>query len=227
MGANEVLRPLEAASAPLFVRLVLELTLGPDAVRGRSVARRQVRADADVAGEGHGGFVDGAELDDRRAAVPQELDQGETVADVEILAGSHRRHATRRALIVEEAGVEEIAAARIGDEPAAGFGGGMAVQVDETGNDELARRVDPVVRGPGVAPADEHDAIVLVDQTAATQEAVAPVVVGDHIPAMDDCSHRNLSSIPASTAGSGVPRNDDSGQCITAVPSPPSGERAG
>src|SRR5438046_2993799 len=65
----------------------------------------------------------------------------------------------------------------------------VAVQVDETGNDELARRVDPVVRAPGVAPADEHDAIVPVDQTAAPQEAVAPVVVADHIPAMDDRSH--------------------------------------
>ena len=227
MRADEGLRPLEAAHARLFVPLVLEPALGPDAVRGRPVARRQVGADADVASEGHRGFVDGAQLDDRRAAVPQQLDEGEAVADVEILASSHRRHAARGALIVEEARVEEVAAARIGDEPAAGFGGGMAVQVDETGNDELARRVDPVVRGPGVAPADEHDAIVLVDQTAATQEAVAPLVVSDHIPAVDDCSHRNLSSIPASTAGSGVPRNDDSGQCITAVPSPPSGERAG
>src|SRR5712691_9008285 len=134
----------------------------------------------------------------------------------------------RRALIVEEAGVEEITAAGIGDEPAAGFGGGVAVQVDETGNDELARGVDPVVRGPRVGAADERYAVVLVDQAAATQESVSSVVVGDHVPAMDDRSHRNLSSIPASTAGSGVPRNNNSGQCITAVLIPlPSGERAG
>src|SRR5207244_5212309 len=136
------------------------------------ISRRQVGADADVAGEGHRGIVDRAQLNDRRAPVPKQLDQGEAIADLEILASSQRCHAARRALIVEEARVEEVAAARIGDEPAAGFGGGMAVQVDETGNDELARRVNPMVRGPGVAPADEHDAIVIVDQNAATQEAV-------------------------------------------------------
>src|SRR5712691_6874566 len=215
MGVDEGLRPLEAAHARLFVPLVLEPALGPDAVRGRSVARRQVRADADVAGEGHGGVVDGAELDDGRAAVPQELDQGEAVADVEVLASSQWRHAGRRGLVVEEAGVEEVAAAGIGDEPATGFGGGVAVQVDQTGNDELARSVDPVVRGPRVRAADERHAVVLVDQTAATQETVSPVVVGDHVPAMDDRSHRDLSSTPASTAGSGVPRNDNSAECIT------------
>src|SRR5712691_9607618 len=148
MLTDEGLRPLQAAQTRLFVPLVLEPALGPDAVRGRSVARRQVRADADAAGEGHGGFVDGAQLDDRRGAVPQQLDQGEAVADVEVLASSQRRHAARRAMIVEEAWVKEIAAAGIGDEPAAGFGGGMAVQVDETGNYELARGVDSLVRGP-------------------------------------------------------------------------------
>src|SRR6266852_8578923 len=100
MRADEGLRPLEAAQARLFVPLVLEPALGPDAVRGRSVARRQVRADADVAGEGHGGVVDGAQLDDSRATVPQQLDQGEAVADFEIRASSQWRHAARRGLIV-------------------------------------------------------------------------------------------------------------------------------
>src|SRR6266852_509509 len=103
MLADEGLRPLETAHPGLLVPLVFEPALGPDAVRGRSVARRQVRADADVAGEGHGGLVDRAQLDDRRAAVPQQLDQGEAVADVEVLASSKWRHAARRALIVEEA----------------------------------------------------------------------------------------------------------------------------
>src|SRR5712691_848543 len=96
MYADEGLRPLEAAHTRLFVPLVVEPALGPDAVRGRSVARRQVRADTDAAGEGHGGIVDGAQLDDRRAAVPQQLDQGEAVADVQVLAGSQWRHAARR-----------------------------------------------------------------------------------------------------------------------------------
>src|SRR5712692_5365666 len=217
MGADEGLRPLEAANARLLVPLIVELTLGPDQVRGRSVARRQVGADADAAGEGHGGFVDGAELDDRRAAVPQQLDQGEAVADVEILASSQRRHAARRALIVEEPGVEEVAAPCIGDEPAASFGSGVAVQVDETRNDELARGVDPLVRWPRVAAAHERHAVVLIDQAAATQEPVSPLVVSDHVPAVNGRSHQDLSSTPASTAGSGMPSNDNSGECITAA----------
>jgi hypothetical protein len=99
------------------------------------------------------------------------------------------------------------------------------VEVGEPGDDELARGVDPVIRGPGVIATDVGDAVIVVDETAATQESVSSVVAGNHVPAVDDRSQWRLSSTPASTAGLGVSRNDNGQKWITGRSSPLSVER--
>src|SRR5262249_60788143 len=106
-------------------------------------------------------------------------------ADVRVLAWPERLHALPGGVIVEEAGVEEVAAADVGNQPSAGFHVGVAVDVDEAGDHELAGGVDAAVHPAGERRADERHAIVLEDEGPAAQEPVSAVSQGNAVAAPD------------------------------------------
>src|SRR5262249_1801618 len=103
--------------------------------------------------------------------------------------------------------VEVIATADVGDQSAAGFNVGVAVDVDEPGNDELAAGVDATIDGPGEGPSDERHAVVLEDEHATAQQPVPTVTVGDDVAALAQRLHgclldpRSQSSLSSASHG--------------------------
>ena len=131
----------------------------------------------------------GSHLDHRRAAVTQQLDQREAAADGAIVSPREPGDLAARGLVIQEPGVEEVAAAGVGDEPAPRFRVGVAVDVDEPGHDEPAVRVDMLVDGARVATADIADAIAIEQQVAPTQETMDALVVGNDVAAANQRLH--------------------------------------
>jgi len=90
--------------------------------------------------------------------------------------------------------VEEVATADVDDEPAAGLHVGVAVDVDEPGDDELADGVDPAVDPPDKGFSDERHPVVVEDEGAAAHQPVAAVGIGDDVAALDQSLHGLLPS---------------------------------
>src|SRR5262249_3312046 len=114
--ADERLRAIEPGQALGFVVLVIELARLADAVVGRSIGRAQECSQAQLTREARVRFRGGDDAYHRRAAVSQHLRQGKAPADVRVLAWPERLHALPGGVIVEEAGVEEVAAADVGNQ---------------------------------------------------------------------------------------------------------------
>src|SRR5262249_28078845 len=102
---------------------------------------------------------------------------------------AQRLYALLRRVVVEVARVEVIATADVGDQSAAGLDVGVAVDVDEPGNDELAAGVDATIDGAGEGPSDERDAGGLKHEHTATQQPEHAVSIGDDVAFLDQGLH--------------------------------------
>src|SRR2546427_8539018 len=203
--ADERLRAIQPGQAPGLVVLVIELARLAHAVIGRAVGRAHERPQAQLARDSRVGLGGGDDVDHGRAAVPQHLGQREASADVGVLAWPERLHALLRGVVVEEAGVEEIATADVGDQSPARFHVGVTVNVDEAGDDELADRIDAPIDGSGEGSSDERHAVVLEDEGAAAQQPMPTLGVRDDVAALDQGLHACLLIL----ALGGEPRADE------------------
>ena len=155
-------------------QLVAERALLVEPVIVGLVGGAQVGADAQLGGDGGVLLGRHADVDHRRAAVPEHLHQREAPADPPVLARRQVLHAGGRRVVVEEAGVEEVAAAAVGHEPAPRLHVRVAVDVDQAGDHQLPGGVDTLVDWARPGAADEGDAVVLEDQRAAAENREPP-----------------------------------------------------
>ena len=72
----------------------------------------------------------------------------------------------------------------------------MSVGVDEPGSEDLVGRIDCLIRWPLVAPlrSDVDDFVVLGDDDAVAQVAVAAVLLSDDVRRRDDSPRHVVSS---------------------------------
>ena len=150
---------------------------------GQIGTQAQLTGDARVLLGGHPDLHDGG------AAVSEQLGQREPTADLGVLPGSERLDALPRGEVVEEAGVKVVPPADVGDQAPARLDVGVTVDVDQPGDHELARGVDPPVDGAGEGRPDEAHVVVLEDEDASAQQPVAPVGVGDDVTSFDQGPH--------------------------------------
>src|SRR6266540_2453007 len=136
--SNERLGALEASQARLFVDVVVELALGGEAVVVRLVGGGEIGTQAQLTGDARVLLGRHPDLHDGGAAVSEQLGQREPTADLGVLPGSERLDALPRGEVVEEAGVKVVPPADVGDQAPARLHVGVTVDVDQTGDHELA-----------------------------------------------------------------------------------------
>jgi hypothetical protein len=201
--ADELLGALQPRHPLGLVLLVGEAAVAVHGVLRRLVGRAEIGAQPQLTGDARMGLGGRADVDHGRAAVAEHLRHGEAAADLRVLSRPQRLHALPGAVVVQEAGVEVVAPADVGDQPATGLGVGVAVDVDESRNHELAGGIDAPVDGTSERAAHERDPVVLEHQGAAAQEPMAAGGVGDDVTAVDQGLHGRLliPRPPASATG--------------------------
>jgi hypothetical protein len=186
---DEGLRPVEAPGSLGLVPVVDELPFRRQAVRGGLVGGAQVGPDPEIIDDRDELFARRADLHHRGATALEHLDQRELATDLPILPHGERPGPLGRREVIQEARLEVVAAADVGDQPAAGLRVGVAVEVDQARNEQFAGRVDPPVHRAVERPADEDDLIVLDHETATLQEAVGAVMVRDDVATLEERPH--------------------------------------
>ena len=152
--ADELLGALQPRHPLGLVLLVGEAAVAVHGVLRRLVGRAEIGAQPQLTGDARVGLGGHADVDHGRAAVAEHLRHGEAAADLRVLPRPQRLRAFPGAVVVQEAGVEVVAPADVGDQPATGLGVGVAVDVDESRDHELAAwhrcagRRHPGTRGP-------------------------------------------------------------------------------
>ena len=194
-GAQDGLGPFKLREAPGLIPVPHDRAALVEGVAGAGAVRAGVEADADVDRDLRERLARAAKLQGGGGAAPDQLGQGVGAADPGLFEPDRPLLAARDGPVVEEAGLEELGIADVGDHPLAGLAAGVAVDIHQARDDQAVTGVDGDVGRPGVPSPHEGDLAVLAEHLARSEQPVRPFVERDDRAALDQRRrHRRITS---------------------------------
>ena len=157
------------------------------------VARPGDAADADLIDHVDVAFrfaAGAADVERRRHAALENMDQRIALADVDVFQMRRVRSFPRRPAMGEIVGSKKIGLGRVVENIIAGVDAGVEMRVDKTRRNQAAFGVDFLVDRLGVFLADELDAVTVENHDAVFDDFMFLAVEADDPAALDQCFHR-------------------------------------